>query len=104
MLQLPLHLPEHEELRLRSLRRRAAVVQQPEIPATGSALLLSDGATFALTDAPTAYDLAVHYAGDRVLSDLPIRTATTSDDLLLVITSAGPSLVTLGDLLNILET
>jgi hypothetical protein len=104
MLRLPLTLPVHEQARLRSPKRVAPVVQQPEIPAAGSALLLSDGATFALTDAPTAYDLAVHYAGDRALSDLPIRLETTSDDLLLVITNAGPSLVTLGDLLNILET
>ncbi|NKL08404.1 hypothetical protein GFL39_26400 [Rhizobium leguminosarum bv. viciae] len=103
MLRLPLTLPVHERTRLRSPRRVAPVVQEPEIPATGSALLLSDGATFALTDAP-AYDLGIHYATDRALNDLPIRIETTSGDRLLVITSAGPSLVTLGELLDILET
>ncbi|QNG62667.1 hypothetical protein B1VFA_054 [Rhizobium phage B1VFA] len=103
MLRLPLTLPIHERTRLRS-SKRTVVVQQPEIPPAGSALLLSDGATFALTDAPTPYDLAVHSAGDRALSDLPLRTETTADDFLLVITTAGPALVTLGDLLNILET
>jgi hypothetical protein len=104
MLRLSLTLPMQEQPRLRSLRRAPPSVQEPEIPAVGSALLLSDGGVFALAGDQAAFDLAIHYASDRTLGDLPIRTEAALSDLLLVHTSAGSRKITLGDLLDSLET
>jgi hypothetical protein len=107
-LALPLNLPLRERPRLSNRLRASAppiLVVEPD-PETGPAavLRLGDGSIYALTGDTAGKDLGIHYASDQKFGDLPLRTEARSDDLLLVRTSAGARKISLGDLINILET
>ncbi|AGC36177.1 hypothetical protein B7L88_gp111 [Rhizobium phage RHEph10] len=101
---IPIKLPVREPPRLRLLRRRGPVVPLPDPSESEAVLRFTDGAIVALAGDQAAFDLGINSVGDRTIGDLPIRTELSLTDLLLVRTSAGSRKVTLGDLINILET
>ncbi|QIG69643.1 hypothetical protein EVB81_074 [Rhizobium phage RHph_I46] len=83
-----------------------AVTVNEDVVASGSLMLLSEGSTFALSGDQSTFDLGIHYSSDLRFSDLPIlpSDSTSPNDLILIRTTSGSRKITLGDLIDILET
>ncbi|QIG68008.1 hypothetical protein EVB55_073 [Rhizobium phage RHph_Y68] len=77
-----------------------------DVVVSGSVMTLSDGSTYALAGDQSTYDLGIHYSSNLRFADLPILASdsTTPSDVILIRTSSGSRKITLGDLIDILES